>query len=258
MNRKLIAATCLIAILSLVLVSAVEPNGATTSAGSSESSPSGGAGNHSAIAGNMTALTIFSGTAGSQGWQGYYGNVSGGLSLSDGSSNMLYNWSVATPSGEVYAATNSSVTWLNIQCFNMTASGTYTDETGAGGATNQNGTNATILETEFGFDFTDLDGINETFDTNNHDAFFTAGQEFTADECKSLQLFTNETQAEDGIFEEILLYEPATRTAVFMAILEDSKMGFKNSPVDFQMIVPEDGHGTDTDITTYYFFIEIE
>ncbi len=253
---KIISIT-LILILTLHLMPAT-PNGASITPGASERPDSGQASNHSAIAGNITELTIFSGDGASQTWQGYYGNVSGGLSLGDGSNNILYNWSLITPSGEVYASTNSSITWVNIQCFNFSANGSYIDESGNGGTTNQYGTNITILESEYGISTTDLDGINETFTIKNHDLFYTSNKEFSADECRSLQLFTNETQSEDGSFEELILYEPATRSVIFSTILENSKKGFNNKEVDFQMVVPEDGHDADTQTTMYFFFIEIE
>lgn len=244
--------------ISFTHLTQATPSGASITAGSSSTTPSGEASNHSAIAGNITELTIFSGSGGSQSWQGYYGNVSGGLTLGDASSNIMYNWSVATPSGEVYASTNSSITWANLQCFNFSASGTYTDESGNGGTTNLYGTNQTILEDEFGISSTDIDGINETFASNNHDLFYSSNMEFSADECRSLQLFSNESQSVDGKFEEVIMYEPSTRSVIFTSILEEAEKGFNNKDVDFQMLVPEDGHGADTDVTLYYFFIEIE
>jgi len=247
----------LLIILAANLLTAT-PSGASISPGASSQTPSGQASNHSAIAGNITEMTIFSGSGGSQSWQGYYGNVSGGLSLGDSSSNVMYNWSLATPNGEVYASTNSSITWSNLQCFNFSASGTYTDESGNGGTTNQNGTNASILEAEYNIGPTDIDGINETFATNNHDLFYSSNMEFSTDECRSFQLFNNESTPEDGRFEEIIMYEPASKSVIFTSILEESRAGFNNKEVDFQMLVPEDGHGADTQTTMYFFFIEIE
>ena len=259
MRRKSITILSLIFLtLSLTYLSLAAPNGASVTPGASERLSSGQASNHSALAGNITELTIFAGGSDSQTWQGYYGNVSGGLTLGDASDNVLYNWSVVTPSGEVYASTNESIDWANIQCFNFTATGTYSDESGNGGTTNLYGTNATTFENEYNINSTDMDGINETFSTNNHDLFYTSNMEFSANECKSLQLFTNQSTQEDGSFEETILYEPVSKSVIFSAILENSKQGFNNKPVDFQMIVPEDGHGSDTATTPYFFFIEIE
>jgi hypothetical protein len=259
MNKK-ISTILLIIIFIFSVFQLIEatPSGASITPGLSERTQSGEASSHSAIAGNITELSIYVGNSGSQSWQGYYGNVSGGLSLGDASNNIMYNWSLTTPSGEVYASTNSSITWSNLQCFNFSSSGTYSDESGNGGTTNLYGTNSTILEAEYGFSPSDIDGINETFATNNHDLFYSSNMEFSSDECRSLQLFNNESQPEDGSFEEVIMYEPSSRSVIFTSILEESKIGFNNKEVDFQMLVPENGHGTDTSTTMYFFFIEIE
>ena len=43
-----------------------------------------------------------------------------------------------------------------------------------------------------------------------------------------------------------------------MTILDEDEPGFDDNPHDFQMIVLEDGHGTDTATDTYYFWVELE
>lgn len=237
---------------------ALDPTGAGITVGDSSRPQGGDASNHSAFAGNITYLTVSSGSGATQSWQGYFGSVSGGIKLADASDNILYNWSVVSPEGEVYASTNSSIAWTNIQCFNLTANGTYNDESGNGGTTNLYGTNVTQLESTFNVDSSDLDSVNYTFSSFNHDSFFSASQEFAADECPSAQLFTNNSQSEDGLFEEVLLYEPVTASVVYTSILEESANGFNGSAIDFEMMVLEDGHGADTATTTYFFFVEIE
>lgn len=237
---------------------AVSPTGASVTTGTPETGPSGIAGNASAYAGNITGLVVFSPNSISQAWQGFYGNVSGGLRLANAADEVLYNWSLASPQGEVYSSTNSTVSWPNIQCFNFTALGNYTDETGNGGTTNLYGTNLTILEERFNINSSDRDSVNYTFRMFNHDSFLTSSQLFSADECRSIQLFNSTGVGQDGVFEEVLLYEPVTTSVVFTSILEDSGSGFNNAAVDFEMIVLEDGHGSDTDATTYFFYVELE
>lgn len=245
-------------LLCMAFLYAVEPDGASIIVGSSSRPLSGNASNHSAFAGNITLLTISTGSGATQSWQGYFGSVSGGLKLADATDSVLYNWSVVNPEGEVYASTNSTILWPHIQCFNLTANGTYNDESGNGGTTNLYGTNVTQLESTFNVDSSDLDSVNYTFSSFNHDSFFSASQEFAADECPSAQLFTNNSQSEDGLFEEVLLYEPVTASVVYTSILEESANGFNGSAIDFEMMVLEDGHGADTATTTYFFFVEIE
>lgn len=239
-------------------VLAIEPNGATVSVGLSESMPSGAAGNTSAMAGNITEIVIYSGATVSRSWQGYYGNVTGGLRLADAAGEVLYNWSLVSSEGEVYASTNFSITWPNIQCFNFTATNNYSSESGNGGTTNLYGTNVTTLESQYGIGLGDLDGVSTTFGGFNHNGFYTANKQFSVDECRSVHLFTNNSISEDGRFEEILLYEPTTASVIFTSIIENSAGSFNGKKVDFEMIVLEDGHGANVDTTAYYFFTELE
>ncbi len=272
MNRvnRILIISVLLAVLLSVSVVAVEPFGATvTPVTPSERAEADAAGNDpNAIAGNITQLTVSAFTI-TQSWQGYYGNVTGVIMLADGDDNVLYNWSVSSPSGEIYASTNNTVYWNNIQCFNLTADGTYGNDLPNAGSTSQFGTNVTILETEFGLNSTDWDGVNETFNVNGtqeqgetliHDLFYTNNLLFNEGECgAAAHLFTESDSPEDNEFQEVLLYEPVSYSVVFMSILEeDDTMGFNNMYNDFQMLVLEDGHKTDTSTDTYYFWVELE
>src|SRR5262245_23324497 len=67
-----------------------------------------------AQAGNVTPLVV-SQQVSTQAWQGYYGNVTGTIVLDDASNFTLYDWSLPTPSGEIYAANSStSIAWTSI------------------------------------------------------------------------------------------------------------------------------------------------
>ncbi len=248
-------------LFSLLVAVSAQPNGASFSVVRNERAPTNStSGSHGAYAGNVTELNIGGGSV-TQAWQGYFGNVSGTLQLADANNNVLYNWSLASPSGEVYASTNQTITWTNIQCFNFTANGQGGDESGNGGTTNLNGTNLTTLETLFNIDAGDIDGVDETFSLvgSVHDAFFTASQSFSAGECPSTALFDSTGEGVDGNFEEALLYEPASGSVVFASIIESGSVnGYDGSDYDFEMLVLEDGHGVDVTATTYYFFVEIE
>jgi hypothetical protein len=187
--------------------------------------------------------------------------------LADSSDNVMYNWSAASPQGEIYASTNSTIIWNYIQCFNLTATGTYLDDTPHAGSTSQYGTNMTILEGEFGIKWDDYDGVNETFNYNGtqengenliHDLFYTNNLLFTPGECVATHLFADSRSPEDSAFQEVLLYEPSTHSVVFMTILDEDEDGFDNNLHDFEMIVLENGHGTDTFTSTYYFWVELE
>lgn len=227
----------ILALSSLAIVSA-DPNGATTvtQEASSTGSVNTNAANHSAIAGNVTEITIY-GESITQSWQGYYGNVSGAIRLSDGSGNSMYNWSLASPSGEVFASTASSITWSSIDCFNWTADGA-------------------TLETAFNVNDS-ADGVNETFtDANSHAEFYVGGTTFTAGECMSTDVFDSTGASVDGTFEEVLLHDGTS--TIFASLLEDDVSGFDSNAHDFQMLVLEDGHSGDTSTTPYFFYVELE
>ena len=248
----------LIFLFGIYGVSAVEPFGANViNLTSTRANPDDATG-IPALAGNVTELSIF-GYSITQSWQGYFGNVTGTIMLADNTDNVMYNWSLASPEGEIYASTNDSISWADIQCFNFDADGTYVGvETP--GATNQHGTNLTILEAMFGISDDDVDGVNETFTLlgSGHNTFYTNNLEFTEGECRNTQVFSNSGQGEDNKFEEVLLYEPTTYSVVFASLLNENVFGFDNNPHDFEMLVLEDGHLTDTETTTYYFWIELE
>ena len=102
-------------LLLLPVVNAVVPFGATVSSVSNATAPADAAGQHPAIAGNVTEITLTAFTT-TQSWQGYYGNVSGTIQLADASDNVLYNWSLASPEGEVYSTRNSSESHRQQRC----------------------------------------------------------------------------------------------------------------------------------------------
>jgi hypothetical protein len=263
----MISAAIFVAFFGLILMSgvyAVTPSGGTVTVfNASETAPEDVADSEVAYAGNITGINIqgFTTTAA---WQGYYGNVTGTIQLADAADNVLYNWTLASPEGEIFASTNNSIDWTSIQCFNFTADGT---EPGPGaetaGATSVQGLNLTQLETRFTIASDDVDGVNETFNytinADGHDLFYVASLEFSDSECLHTKPFGDSGGPAANEFEEVLMYEPATGSVVFAAILEESAVtGFNNRDNDFQMLVLEDGHGTDTVTTTYYFFVELE
>ncbi|MGV8152543.1 MAG: hypothetical protein ACP5OG_05670 [Candidatus Nanoarchaeia archaeon] len=215
-----------------------------------------------AYAGNVSEINIF-GYSTTQSWQGFYGNISGVIQLGDANNNILYNWSALSPQGEIYASTNGTgIQWENIQCFNFTATGSYSDEKGNGGETNLHGTNLSTLETSFGINFTrpDPDGVDETFNLfgTGHKKFYTNNNEFLEGQCRSTRLFDSSGAGTDGNFEEVLLYEPASASVVFATIINNDVLGFDGRHHDFEMLVLEDGHNTNTEVTNYYFYVELE
>jgi hypothetical protein len=194
--------------------------------------------NHSAYAGNVTELLIY-GNSVTQSWQGYFGNVTGQVFLADSSKNIMYNWSVLTAVGEVLASTNSSISWSGIKCLNFTS---------------ESEINLSRLESMFGLAPTDTDGVDETFNRNDHTNFNIGSVAFTAGQCNNTKVYGPNGAA---TFDETLLYETNTGSVLFSSILDDNTIGFDNRAHDFEMLVLEDGHSGDTSVTPYNFYVEL-
>jgi hypothetical protein len=246
---------------SMVCVLAA-PNGANITQIKTEWAPAHAAASAPAYAGNVSEINLY-GVSTTQTWQGYFGNVTGVIQLSDAGDNVMYNWSVFSPQGEVYASTNSTVLWQTLQCFNFTSTGTGQNDDAQAGLTSLYGTNVTQLESLFGINSSrDVDGIDETFSywgaANGHSSFYTSNLQFDAGECRSTRVYDNAGGGTKGNFEEVLMYEPQTSSVVFAALLDNDLLGFDGRKHDFQMMVLDDGHRTDVAPTTYYFYVELE
>ena len=232
-----------IALFSAGLVFAAIPFGADIVENITTRAPPDAPELHNANAGNVTYLTLF-GYSVTQSWQGYYGNVSGTIQLADNNDKVLYNWSLANPEGEVYATQNGTgqVNWGNVACFDLA-------------------TNHEALEVWFNISSSDPDGVNETFsDSNGHDVFYTADEEFTAGECAAAHMFNVSGTSDSTQFQEVILTDQSDVVqTIFVALIEEfGRAGFDGNNYDFEMIVLENGHGTNTAYTDYYFYVELQ
>lgn len=241
-------------VLSLSFVVALPYGAGTVTNVENTTAPSDDPESTEAYAGNISELTI-TGFSTTQSWQGYTGNVTGVIQLADSEDHVMYNWTDANPRGEVYASTNDSVEWGYIQCFNLTADGSHGDDTGQAGATSLYGTNYTALESEFGIiSDDDADSVDITFASKDHGVFYSNSFEFGAGECQNVKLFDSEGT---GSFDEVLLYEPTTASVLFTSIIDRDADGYDGRTHDFQMLVLDNGKGTNLDPTTYYFYLEL-
>lgn len=203
--------------------------------------------NVTALAGNVTEVTIV-GTTPTKAWQGYYGNITGTLTLEDASGNVFYNWTVNEPKGEVYASKNSSITWTQIECFNFTA--------------NETVINLTEAEAAYNIDVNDSDGINETFNETSHSTFYVGTTTITTNTCPSTYVF-DDSGTQSTNWENILLTD--NESLIFTTIIENDlanqdadPTGFNGIAYDFQLLVAEDGHDSDFSTTEYFFWVELE
>lgn len=196
-----------------------------------------------AQAGNVSQL-IINDTRVTTHWQGYYGRITGVITLDDGKNNTLFDWQLTNPVGEIFASNSSSVNWGNITCVNLTSN--------ISGSGTRSKLNASILEDTFNISYTDADGINETFNYTFTDSL-TVGETIIASSynCPLVYLYTNNA-AQQADFQEVLLTD--NTSVIFTAPLENDLSGFEGSPWDFQMIVPENRAAGTTD---YYLFVEL-
>ncbi len=202
------------------------------------------AGSVQAQAGNVSELNIV-GTSVTKYWAGYYGNVSGNVVLANADGNNMYRWSVATPRGEIYASRNGTgISWAGVGCANESQ---ITRE--------DNFIGANSGET--------VDSVNRTFNYSSHPAFSITGRAITG--CRSVSV--NATGGGND-FWETLLVDNGTQSEmnddifIYTGIIDAQKSGFTGSLYDFQMIVGENGNGTEEfpggNPTTYYFYVELD
>lgn len=197
-----------------------------------------------AQAGNMTALFINTTTL-TKRWQGYYGNVTGTITLDDGAANSMYSWAVANAEGEIFAVNGSATpTWADVECFNFSS-------------TSQS-TTLTDLETNLGMSSTDDDSVTNTFNLT-YSGSFTVGDSNTIDgsdgnNCSMVSLYVDDDYNELN-FNETILLDDAQNLIIYTTFLEQDETGFQGSALDFQMIVGENGDSVAS--TPYYFYVEL-
>lgn len=196
-------------------------------------------------AGEITDINL-SAISATKAWAGYYGEVTGTLTLEDASGFVFYNWSTMEPKGEVYASIAGAITWASIDCFAYDGS---------------NGFDVDTAEGWYGIQDDDEDGINETF--RNLSTQFQIGSVIVTG-CPATYPFRNGLAWEHSDFENILLTD--TAALIFTAIIENNEAdtstdveGYNGVTHDFQLLLAENGQdGQEDTATLYYFWAEIE
>lgn len=167
-------------------------------------------------------------------WQGFFGNITGDITLKDSQGNKFYNWSVASPSGEVYASRAFDVNFATINCADST--------------------DIQNEETFLKQISTEDDSVSNTFSRTAHPEFFVGTTNISKNSCRSTNInINNNTQTNK--FYQILLSDSA-KNIVYTTIINPN-IAFNNKSYDFQLIVGEPGKDNQK-ITPYYFFVEIQ
>lgn len=171
-------------------------------------------------------------------WKAYVGNVTGKLTLDDGTANTIYDWTLGTPTGEVYVTRSSSVTWTNVTCANDTV---IQDE-----------------QTALGMLSTDNDNINKTFNYTVHQSILVGTKNIVNSTCRSTATYISDamqTITETTLFQEVLLSDSFTGSLIYATTIEDDETGYNNETFDFQLLVAENESSTTP--TLYYFYVEL-
>jgi hypothetical protein len=146
-------------------------------------------------------------------WQGFFGTVSGGLTLSNSGGDTFYDWNLVDARGEVLATRHIITDWSTINC------------------TLQN----QIYMEEYRLDITNAtsDGINDTYKNTTHPLFDIGFK--TLSGCRST--LTDNSTAKKVVFWNVLLNADENET-VFVSIMDDNTVGFNGTVVDYQLLVP--------------------
>jgi len=186
--------------------------------------------------GTITTMNLYGITQDPR-WKAYVGNVSGKYSLQDASNYTIYDWTITTVAGEVYASRTNAVNWSTIGCANST----------------QISSEETALNITSSYD----DSLSRTFANKVHRRFYVGTTEITNSSCYAIATFvSNQSQpaTENADFQEVLLSDKSY--AVYAGLLENKTTGYNVQKYDFQMIVPDygiEGAGS----VLYYFYMEL-
>ena len=216
-------------------------------------------------------------------WVGYVGNVNGEFALQDADADALYDWDIATITGELYATkegplgvapnydTTSSFAggipiWANLTC-----------------AANLTGTNNMITREELLFNHTgsDEDSYANTFKTTGftNPGFYAGEKEVldsgdmwnsSAGNCYGIHLNQNNADVSDGgDWAQVVLTDGTSQPKsagevttlhydiIYAAILENNVAGFDSNNYDFQVLLPQSGLEGSQPNVAYYFYIEL-
>ncbi len=167
-------------------------------------------------------------------WKAFVGWIDGKFTLDDSSGSTIYDWTLSTIGGEVYATRASgTANWGSISCADaaeIAAEDTLLNQTGE-------------------------DNITSTFTpANNTKTFTVASTPILQSTCSSTNTYVNNA-TQTTVFEEVILHD--TSDIIFATILEEGETGYDGSAYDFQMLVPEVALDTWTSSTAYYLYVEL-
>ncbi len=211
-----------------------------------------------AIAGNVTEFNTNTSTI-TRTWQGYFGNITGTITLGDASNKTLYDWSQSSPQGQIYAVRNAATpTWSSVVCASQAQLQAEDVALGVNESHNE------------------VDAVNVTFVVGGapdqiarfgssqltYPAFWVGSTQINANACPVAVMY-NSTHQPSPYFKEVMLSD-GSANLIYTGIIAHTlnpyaeSDGFDARTHDFEMIVGENGHGTDTAVSQYYFYLELQ
>ncbi|HEY9204395.1 MAG TPA: hypothetical protein VIO58_00610 [Candidatus Methanoperedens sp.] len=227
---SLIASLMLIAIFTVFMAGAVPTGWTPTNV--TNATFSNTSGSMEARGGNITNVDFTNVLSQTSKWQGYYGNVTGEIMLGTTSTAKMYNWTVSTIAGEVFATQASTM--------NYTAWEDLGPRTGA------------QIDTDFNFLAADSDSGTNTF-TRASPVINASGNMIPATANSAARTY-NATGNITWWTIAMARSSAAESNYVFAGVISNDGEAYDGTTKDFQMIVPEN---QETGVDTYYFYVEL-
>jgi hypothetical protein len=233
--RKLLILVVLLGLFMHALFVFAAPEGAQIGINTTETRAPNSAASLATAGGSFTTL-ILNGTFQTPRWKAYVGNVSGKFTLDDASGSTIYDWSLLSIAGEVYASRNNSITWATVNC--------------------STGTDINNEQSALQIAQTNSDSINRTFNTSVHRGFYVGSRSIVNSTCPAIATYVNDTRqivSETAQFQEVLLSDG--QNLIYTTIIEPGRRGFDNNTYNFQLIVAENEYASVP--TRYFFYLEL-
>jgi len=237
-NKTISEKTIVLTILSLVILSLssfviATPTGSSGINITANETMTLTAGEEINISGGIISKINLTASVKNPHWKAFVGWIDGKYTLDDSSGSTIYDWTLASTGGEVYATRTSGIAnWSAIRCANSTE----------------------ITAEEVALNHSGDDNISSTFTAdNNTETFLVGTTQFQAGDCYSTNTYVGGIKTTE--FEEVLLHD--TSDLIYATILEEDETGFDGTAYDFQMIVPEIAIDGWSGSTSYYLYVEL-
>jgi len=120
-NGSLILIVITMIFLSLNFLFAANPSGSDTLTSVTNETKSAVGTKMFNVSGGYLSTFNLSSTVQNSRWKAFIGNVTGSFTLDDSTGATIYDWSIATITGRVYATRQSgAITWASVNCSNAT------------------------------------------------------------------------------------------------------------------------------------------